>query len=364
MSIQVKGNEKITQLLNNWYIEIRSQHMIKAQQLKTEIDGMIGNIEEDQNLLLYYALLDFRFKVLMDNLSITPASFEKIDSLNAETDDFLSYYYHFFKAIHATIIINNNEAREYYEKAEALLKYVPDELEQAEFYYRFANFYLHTYQPLLAIQYVSKAKEIFSKHPGYENNTAGCENIFGLACVDIKQFSQAEESFNAAINILNKKQEDTLIVRVRNNLGFLYASQNLSILAIRHLDEVIEKIPNHFKAIFLKAREHFKLGESDITEELIKKGLTICRQVENQEYQYHFSILNLMNKSVSADILEKTILEVIPYFDKEQLFNYTQEYTEKLAVAFYQEDNHAKASQYFYQSHQAKEKTFEKGALK
>ena len=62
--------------------------MIKAQQLKTEIDGMIGNIEEDQNLLLYYALLDFRFKVLMDNLSITPASFEKIDSLNAETDDF------------------------------------------------------------------------------------------------------------------------------------------------------------------------------------------------------------------------------------------------------------------------------------
>ena len=39
---------------------------------------MIGNIEEDQNLLLYYALLDFRFKVLMDNLSITPASFEKL----------------------------------------------------------------------------------------------------------------------------------------------------------------------------------------------------------------------------------------------------------------------------------------------
>ena len=37
MSIQVKGNEKITQLLNNWYIEIRSQHMIKAQQLKQKL---------------------------------------------------------------------------------------------------------------------------------------------------------------------------------------------------------------------------------------------------------------------------------------------------------------------------------------
>lgn len=364
MSIQVKGNEKITQLLNAWYLEIRSQHIIKAQTLKMEIDEMIGNIEEDQNLLLYYALLDFRFKVLIDSLSITPSSFEKIDSLNTETDDFLSYYYHFFKAIHATITTNNNEARDYYEKAEALLNHVPDELEKAEFYYRFANFYLHTYQPLLAIQNVDKAKTIFSKHLGYENNTAACHNIFGAACIDIKQFPQAEESFNSAINILQKKNEGILILRVRNNLGFLYASQNLSTLAIRHLDEVTEKIPNHFKSIFLKAREHFKLGELNIAEELIERGLTICKQVQNQEYQYHFSILDLLNKGVSANVLEETVLEVIPYFDNEQLFNYTQEYTEKLAIKFYQEDNHSKASQYFYHSHQAKEKTFEKGALK
>ena len=72
---------------------------------------------------------------------------------------------------------------------------MPDELEQAEFYYRFANFYLHTYQPLLAIQYVSKAKEIFSKHPGYENNTAGCENIFGLACCRYKTILTSGRKF-------------------------------------------------------------------------------------------------------------------------------------------------------------------------
>ncbi|PGS79362.1 hypothetical protein COC69_12485 [Bacillus cereus] len=363
MSIQVKENEKITQLLNTWYLEIRSQHLIKAQQLKTKIDKMIGNIEEDQNVLLYYSLLDFRFNVLIDNLSITPSSFKLIDSLSTETDAFLSYYYHFFKAIHATIITNNSEAREYYEKAEILLKHVPDELEKAEFYYRFANFYLHTYQPLSAIQYVSKAKEIFSQHLGYENNTAACDNIFGAACIDIKQFPQAEESFNSAISILHEKNEDTLILRVRNNLGFLYANQNLSTLAIHHLDEVTEKIPNHFKAYFLKAREHYKLGEVNIAEELIKRGLTICRQVDNQEYQHHFTILELLNKGVSANILEKTVLEIIPYFNKKQLFNYTQEYTEKLAVKFYQEDNHSKASHYFHLSHQVK-KTFEKGAIK
>ncbi|QWG26974.1 hypothetical protein E0M25_15245 [Bacillus mycoides] len=64
-------------------------------------------------------------------------------------------------------------------------------------------------------------------------------------------------------------------------------------------------------------------------------------------------------------IIEKVFfLEAISFFDTQQLYNYTQEYTEKLAVKFYEESNDLKASKYFYLSHQAKEKTFEKGALK
>ncbi len=72
---------------------------------------------------------------------------------------------------------------------------------------------------------------------GTKNNVAGCDNIFGAACIDIKQFPQAEESFNSAINIYNKQHEETLLLRVRNNLGFLYASQKFYLkLAIRQLN--------------------------------------------------------------------------------------------------------------------------------
>ena len=44
-------------------------------------------------------------------------------------------------------------------------------------------------------------------------------------------------------------------------MGWLYSDQSMSTLAIRHLSEVTEKIPTHFKAIFLQAKEHYKLGE-------------------------------------------------------------------------------------------------------
>lgn len=170
MDHQLKTNDKITQLLNKWYQEIRAQHKKGATNLKNEIDNYINNINEDPNLLFHYSLLTFRFNVLIDHLSITPSSFQEIDSLDVPQNELLSYYYYFFKGIHATLISNNNEAWEYYEKAERLLQNIHDDLEVAEFSYRFANFYLHTYQSLLAIQYVTTAKEIFSKHNGYENN--------------------------------------------------------------------------------------------------------------------------------------------------------------------------------------------------
>lgn len=364
MSIQTKKNEQVISLHNEWYQKIRSQQIREAKQLEEKINKNIDEIEKDQELLLYHALLKFRYKLLTDGENINQDYFEKVESLYTVKNNFLDYYYHFFRAINYTLCKNNDKALESYEKAEELLKYVPDKLEKAEFNYRISSFYLHTYQPLPAIKYVSKAKKIFSENPGYENNVAACENILGAACIDIKQFQQAEVSFNSAIDILRKQNEDILILRVRNNLGLLYASQNLSALAIRHLSEVNQKIPNHYKAIFLEAREHFKLGETNIAKEMIERGLNICSQMKNEEYQHHFAILDKLNRNTPSEELEGTILNAVDYFNKKQLYNYTQEYMGILAVKFYEDDNHSKASKYFYVSHEAKNKKFEKGALK
>ncbi len=98
-------------MLNDWYIEIRARHIGKAHKLKLEIDQKIHNIEEDQNLLLYYSLLDFRHQYMIDSLSIGKDSFDKVESLEVPADQFLSYYYHFFKAIHSNITGNFTNAK-------------------------------------------------------------------------------------------------------------------------------------------------------------------------------------------------------------------------------------------------------------
>lgn len=168
MNVQLQGNEQITKLFNDWYLAMLKQDVSQATNLKHEIEEKELNFEEDENLALYYSLLDFRFKVLTDGLSITKDSFNKIDSYAISPNQQLSYYYHLFKAIHATLTTNYNLASEHYENAEKLLVHVSDKLEEAEYNYRFAIFNQHFYKPIDAIQYANKAREIFFMYRDYE----------------------------------------------------------------------------------------------------------------------------------------------------------------------------------------------------
>ncbi|ALC51997.1 MULTISPECIES: hypothetical protein [Bacillus] len=363
MNVQLQGNEQITKLFNDWYRAMLQHQTTHATKIKKDIENIISNSEEDTNLQLYYSLFNFRYKILTDGLNINKDDFNKIDSFPLPENGLFSYYYHFFKAIHNTIIGNYNAAKHLFENAKKLLIHVPDELENAEFNYRLASYYYQTYQPLVAIQSANEAKAIFSKHINCEINVALCDNIFGLSCIDLKQFEQAEIRLDSALNILQKYSEETLSLRVRHNLAWLYASQNLSELAMRHISEVTTKQPNHFKALFVEAREYYKLGEYTQAKELIKKGLNISNKLENKEFQYRFMILRELNNKTSINDLEMIILEGISYFKTENLWECIQEYTDVLANMFYEKEDHIKASQYFYMANQARKKHEEKGAL-
>ncbi|MHA4327919.1 response regulator aspartate phosphatase [Bacillus cereus] len=358
MTVSMRGNNEITKLLNKWYIEIRSRRIGNAHQLKEIINYKIHNIEEDQNLLLYYSLLDFKYQFLIDNLNVSQSSFDEDESFDMPTDNFLAYYYHFFKGIHASTIGEYQTAKKSYKKAETLLDCIPDELEKANFYYKVGAFHYDIYQGLLSYKKVSEAREIFGQHAGYEINVAFCDNLMGLACTNLREWELAEEYFIQAMDMFQKIDEEQFNLMVRQNLGLMYAIQNLSPLAIRYLSEVNQKIPNNYKALFIEAREHIKEGNHSVAKDLIEKGYSVCEEVDNIEYLHHFKILDAMNRDVPTEALERTVLESVSYFKKQKLFEYIKEYEEYLATAFYKENNHVTASHYFYSCSQAGKKSF------
>ncbi len=73
MSINILMHEAVMQQLNDFYQMMLSQQIIKATELKKEIDEKIEQIKhaeekenQNQNLLLYYSLLDLKYRMLTD----------------------------------------------------------------------------------------------------------------------------------------------------------------------------------------------------------------------------------------------------------------------------------------------------------
>lgn len=93
MSVLLKGHEQIVNELNILYQVMVAEQLIEAKQLKEKIEKQINKIEADQNLSLYYSLLNFKYKVLTDWTNIKYDTFSQIVRLdNPITEDFITYY--------------------------------------------------------------------------------------------------------------------------------------------------------------------------------------------------------------------------------------------------------------------------------
>lgn len=109
--IVAKGNEKITKLMNDWYKAMRSQKLLKAKNLRSDVEKLIDEMEQDQTLLIYYSLLEFRYNLLINNTSCLVKPGEHIEG---STTDMLNYYYYLFNAIHAMKIGQYSDAKHFY----------------------------------------------------------------------------------------------------------------------------------------------------------------------------------------------------------------------------------------------------------
>lgn len=94
--------EEVANKINQWYTMIKKREIEDAIKLKDEIDCLLDDMEENQNLLLYYNLLDARHKMSVDMFKSSGEILEKIRKSPEmqKTDDMLQYYFLFFWSIY------------------------------------------------------------------------------------------------------------------------------------------------------------------------------------------------------------------------------------------------------------------------
>ena len=354
MESKTISKEHVMNLLNDWYQLITTRKFTEAKELKKEIQSKINDMAEDQDVLIYFSLLDYRYHLLTEGLENTHKTIPKIEA-PSETDHFLTFYYHFFKASHAKFESNYSKAKYHFKKAEMFLKNIPDEIEKANYNFKVSEFYYHIGKPLVALEYANKASAIFQTNNGYEIQQAGCKNVMGLSCILLKQFDAAKKYFLTALEMVKEDAQFTLMLRY--NLGFLFSEQNQSQEAISHLTEIYNKKFRTHKVAFLLANEYYKLNQPIKAKEYIQEGLDCCEQIGNQEYKHH---LNILHAFYSETDIEPTLEKAFSYFKHESLWGYIQQYAKKAALFYTEKEAFKKASYYLILSDEAEKNLLKK----
>lgn len=141
--------------LNQWYRLIREFEVSEAEALKLAVKEELDVMEENQDLLLYFSLLEFRHELML-SVFLPEGSIEadrslselleQIEANQQKLTGLLDYYYYFFRGMYEYRNREIMDAIASYQKAESMLYVVEDKIEKAEFYYKLAEIYCDLHQ--------------------------------------------------------------------------------------------------------------------------------------------------------------------------------------------------------------------------
>ncbi|WP_100487843.1 RapH N-terminal domain-containing protein [Sporolactobacillus pectinivorans] len=129
---------QVADKMNEWYRAIQNYEVEKSHQLQREIKQLLNHMEEDQTVLLYYSLLDFRMRLNDENpeqKEKATKTLKSIDNNEEQLTGILNYYYWFFKGMYEFKGHNYSAAISSYKVAEKRVEELNDDIEKAEYYH-------------------------------------------------------------------------------------------------------------------------------------------------------------------------------------------------------------------------------------
>ncbi len=341
--------------INQWYTHICKFEVDQANDMKRLVEEDIHEMEEDQDLLLYYSLMDFRHQMMLQHLtpvhagneSLQAVSFPKeIEEAEDEMTGLLGYYFHFFHGMYAFTQHRYIEAISYYKHAEHQLILVTDEIEKAEFYYKIAEVYYHMKQTYFSMHYAKKARDIYKKHQLYGKRSIQCDFVMAGNWIDVSQHQKALPYLEKALKVCEamERKECTSYFKAMalNNLGTCHYSMGTYHTATVFFEQAIslyqkDQAATMIKSLFSLALTCFKLEDMERASEAIKEGMNQASILGDEIYQLKFqflqalyietdsweqlrsALLGLRNKKMFAD-LEELALDAANYYKERDMY--------------------------------------------
>ncbi|MEH7799936.1 Rap family tetratricopeptide repeat protein [Bacillus pumilus] len=284
--------------INEWYYHIQRFNVPDAEAYKEEIKSLLGNMEENQDLLLYYSLMEFRHKLMLDYLNPLEngkerANFRdlamKIKKDQEKLTGLLDYYFNFFYGMYEFENYEYLNAITFYKRAEKKLSLVSDDIERAEFNYKMAEIYYHMKQNHMSMHHIAQAIECYREKDTYTVRQIQCSFVIGLNYIDMGCPEKAKPHFEHALEKATDSDTKRLEGSALYNLGLSYFHNDEIAAAIKYLNDSInafkERGYEHFNRILdplsMLVRSYFQSHENDLGIYALNQGIELAEKLND-----------------------------------------------------------------------------------
>ncbi|UYO36482.1 tetratricopeptide repeat protein [Bacillus zhangzhouensis] len=344
----------VTTKLNNWYRAIKTENVELAREIKQQVKSELDSMEENQDALLYFKLLEFRHDLLESHLNAknpqdldkTYLTLKKVERQENLTG-MLEYYYYFFMGMYEFRRKELTAAISAYRKAEMMISEINDEIEEAEFYFKLSYVYYYMKQTYFSLNYADRALKIYERYEDYLVQALRCRFVIGGNLIDESKFRQALNMFLEILEIARKNNLAHIKGMAHINAALCYEELKQYSEACEHLDLAINYLESHknsflTKALFNQTHVYLKRGMFIEAKYNYIKGLKYVEEFNDEEYKLKFMILtglyyeddhslileafdSLLEKNMYADV-ENLALEVAEYFSSNENFKLANDY--------------------------------------
>ncbi|KMK71379.1 Rap family tetratricopeptide repeat protein [Bacillus safensis] len=319
--------------INEWYYHIQRFNVPDAEAYKEEIKSMLDHMEENQDLLLYFSLMEFRHKLMLDYLNPLEngkerANFKelamKIKRDQEKLTGLLEYYFNFFYGMYEFENYEYLNAITFYKRAEKKLSLVSDDIERAEFNYKMAEIYYHMKQTHMSMHHIAQAIECYREKDTYTVREIQCSFVIGLNYIDMGCPEKAIPHFQHAL----EKAADNSTKRLKGsalyNLGLSYFHHNDLSMAIKYFNESIhsfkeqgyEHLNKILDPLVMLTKSYFKNDQSDLGLYALNYGFELAEKLKDDIFINTF----IMLKSLYIDNNVNRITESMAYLESKSFF--------------------------------------------
>ncbi|BAB04380.1 tetratricopeptide repeat protein [Halalkalibacterium halodurans] len=359
--VEKLASSEVANRLNEWYDTIKQQDVERASKLRNEVQEAINQMEEDQNVLQYFNLIDSRFRQVIEEFDKSKTILKSIKNQTerSETDQLLRYYYFFFNGLYEFYKRNYIQAIHYYRQAENFLISIPDEIEHAEFHIQLANAYYGIEQNFFSLSHAKKALNIYLNHENYVNRLITTQLTIAANELDLKQYGSAETLYKKAIKTASEHNHAFMEVLGYFNLGICYELQDKLEFARDCFEAALDisypqenKRDSYLRIKYMLARTLFKMELVDEAMDWFEDAQTLVDATNEETYQAKLKIIYSIYKTYDETSIDNG-LEVLR---EKKLWHDVSDLTTNAARHFKKKEMFKLATKYFSEALLAKEK--------